>query len=728
MAWKTSPFASGTVNTGGVAAGSDTIPTTAAAANWVGRFIFFEPGQTWVDAGVVVSVVVGVSVTIDKRLRGPLLAGDSIVLGEDAEAGEAAGDYSEDSNSNQRGYQQKSQISVTGTGVIGFVGIKTDTFDVAQSTTSGPWLLEAGTGRQCLGLSAMVFANRSGGSSGVDGNEIIAIGNNGTLWAINTVFHSIQDTIMRMTGEGQMWLENIINIGMTVTELRGFVWWDTVFLEGRELAADIVKVDLPGATITASQMNLSGITMKNMNGFGSINTASKTDQIDVANTIFLNPSPRIVRVELGRVWEFLNCIFGPGLSTTTVTFAGANAGSVQDVLAVTYDVVDLSGTQILSEPLYVHSTGGADTLTSWQRATSGPNLYFTRTIREEITNPGGVWTSSTFSGFFVKCGPFGFQPIILPITDARVAETLTGLLSFAVDPFQTSPNYTTAITSGGNTSFGHIPSSQTNPMTVVAYDGGSAALPGAFGATVTCGTATGTLIEYIGDEVSGYLVVENRNAVAFPDNTAITISGSTFNGLSDTVTFNEEYSWSVDGGGTESLQTVYNYVQALTWGGIQVEAQKWFNSDNGGYLITPVDGSVWRTKRNTTRNGGEGVWLSRMAGGQISTMESDSGVVFNYPSTVTVEVQVLDDDDGSPIQDANVHLVLTSDYTTVVLSGATNASGIVSVSWPYSVDQAVEGWARQMDLLGNDYHQNNLGGTITASGLSIQTRLRRITP
>ena len=631
MAWKTSPHDSGTITGTGtpeVLAGETTFAVTGMTSAAVGRFIFFNAGQSYVDAAVVVAYSAG-NVTIDKPLRSALFGGDPWVTSEDAEAGEAAGDLSENSNSNQRGYNHSSQVSMTNTGVIGYVGIKIDTFDIAQSTTDGPMKLEGGTGRQCFGLSAMLFANRSGGSGQQDGNEIIAVGANGTFWAVNTMYHSIQDTIFRMTGEGQVWWQNVINIGMTVTELRGEVWWDTVFLEGRGLAADVVEIDVAGATLTNLQMSLVGITMKTMNGFGSINTASKTDQIDIANTVFLNPSPRIVRVEAGRRWDFLNCLFGPGLSTTTVTFANTT-GEVRDSVAVVYDLVDLSGIQISGAALFIHTTTGGDTLTSWSRDTQS-NLFETRTVRNLITNPGSVWTSTPFSDFFVKAGPFGYQPIILPIPALEVAETRTGLLSHAVDPFQTAASYTDAIL-GHNTLQNHIPTTQTNPMTVVAYDGGSTVAPGAYGATVTCGTATGTLLEYIGDEISGFLVVENRNAVAFPDNTAITISASTFNGQSDTVTFNEDYSWRVDGGGLDSLQTMYNYCQAFTWDSVAAaEARKWYNAENRGYLIQPEGGDNWSTVRNTTRNGGEGVWLSRFSGGKITTMVADSGVVFTYP-------------------------------------------------------------------------------------------------
>ena len=92
-------------------------------------------------------------------------------------------------------------------------------------------------------------------------------------------------------------------------------------------------------------------------------------------------------------------------------------------------------------------------------------------------------------------------------------------------------------------------------------------------------------------------------------------------------------------------------------------------------------------------------------------------------NAVTIQVTVLDDTTGLGILDARVQLYLTSDYSTSVLNGGTNASGIVSDSYAYAGDAGVEGWARQFDISGTDYIQKNISGTITTNGFFLTVRL-----
>ncbi len=92
-------------------------------------------------------------------------------------------------------------------------------------------------------------------------------------------------------------------------------------------------------------------------------------------------------------------------------------------------------------------------------------------------------------------------------------------------------------------------------------------------------------------------------------------------------------------------------------------------------------------------------------------------------SGVPVTVKVVDDSDGSNIVGAHVLLLLDSDKSTQVLNGSTDAQGEVSTSFDYLSDTDVVGWARQWDLVGDDYTPKNIGGTITGSGLSLTVRL-----
>ena len=102
------------------------------------------------------------------------------------------------------------------------------------------------------------------------------------------------------------------------------------------------------------------------------------------------------------------------------------------------------------------------------------------------------------------------------------------------------------------------------------------------------------------------------------------------------------------------------------------------------------------------------------------------GTVIITANTVTVQVEVLDDDTGLAIATTgHVYLLKKSDYSTVVLNAATNGSGIVQdTTYAYTVDEDVEGWVREMDLSGTDYAPANISGTIKSGGLFLTARLK----
>jgi hypothetical protein len=91
--------------------------------------------------------------------------------------------------------------------------------------------------------------------------------------------------------------------------------------------------------------------------------------------------------------------------------------------------------------------------------------------------------------------------------------------------------------------------------------------------------------------------------------------------------------------------------------------------------------------------------------------------------SVNVTVTVLDASDGLPIELAHVLLYLTSDYSTEVLNAATNASGVATTTFDFTADADVEGWARNVDFVDDDYRPENINGTITINGFAVTVRL-----
>jgi hypothetical protein len=90
--------------------------------------------------------------------------------------------------------------------------------------------------------------------------------------------------------------------------------------------------------------------------------------------------------------------------------------------------------------------------------------------------------------------------------------------------------------------------------------------------------------------------------------------------------------------------------------------------------------------------------------------------------TITLQVTVLDATDDTPLTTAHVQLLKDSDKS-VLLSGAVNGSGVISTSIPYDADTNVVGWAREHNMSGVDYTQQDFSGEYTINGFFITIRL-----
>lgn len=90
--------------------------------------------------------------------------------------------------------------------------------------------------------------------------------------------------------------------------------------------------------------------------------------------------------------------------------------------------------------------------------------------------------------------------------------------------------------------------------------------------------------------------------------------------------------------------------------------------------------------------------------------------------TITLEVTVLDATDDTALTTAKVHLLKDSDKS-VLMTGAVNGSGVLSTSIPYDADTNVVGWAREHDMSGTDYTQQDFSGEYTINGFFITIRL-----
>jgi hypothetical protein len=104
----------------------------------------------------------------------------------------------------------------------------------------------------------------------------------------------------------------------------------------------------------------------------------------------------------------------------------------------------------------------------------------------------------------------------------------------------------------------------TRAVKVMHYDAGTGSVP-TIGEVMTQGSATGNVLDYEGDAVSGILVLETWNGTEYINNNTVSGGTSTFSAQTDisgdTESFYEEYTWVWDLGGN-SLQSTYDYQAA----------------------------------------------------------------------------------------------------------------------------------------------------------------------
>ena len=98
-----------------------------------------------------------------------------------------------------------------------------------------------------------------------------------------------------------------------------------------------------------------------------------------------------------------------------------------------------------------------------------------------------------------------------------------------------------------------------------------------------------------------------------------------------------------------------------------------------------------------------------------------------FVGSVLVEITVLDQETGLPIADTARVMIQKDSDKSEVSSGAVNASGVFSYSYPGATPLDIVGWVREQSLTGTDYVQKDFSGTITTNGFTLTVNLTPVT-
>lgn len=219
------------------------------------------------------------------------------------------------------------------------------------------------------------------------------------------------------------------------------------------------------------------------------------------------------------------------------------------------------------------------------------------------------------------------------------------------DPEITQATQATANTEGSGTVITRHGTGETDtqPMKLLAYDGGSGTLPSA-GTTLTAGGgATGDVVEFfdttfISDVTSGFVLVENWNGTEFGDNELLT--GTGFTATTDTASVYLEYTWEYDptAASNTDIRAIYDYQFAALDTGTSntyTSAVMEFNGTEHAQMVFK-ENNVLSTKRNVTKT--EGVYIRGLLATEVDFFTSDNGTVFNSPTVVEFTISNLHED------------------------------------------------------------------------------------
>lgn len=258
----------------------------------------------------------------------------------------------------------------------------------------------------------------------------------------------------------------------------------------------------------------------------------------------------------------------------------------------------------------------------------------TRTFTD---NAGTSLNVSESGDYALKVYNYGNNPFVSAIS---FTEAVTQTVVLAVDQAITEPDPATAITNGAGIVYIKHAAGETDPrpMKVIRYESGTGTVP-SVGETLTSGTSTGDVVEYLGTAVDGVVVLENWNGTEFTDNTLIT--GATFSATTNTTgdaqSFYEEYTYEVDAF-SQPMTTVYDYLAArMAETPITTEYEDiliWGEDEQSQLVYAGADG--YFTERNSSR--GEGVWVSNRGAGDVAYFTSDSGTQYIPPVNVSFTI------------------------------------------------------------------------------------------
>ena len=431
----------------------------------------------------------------------------------------------------------------------------------------------------------------------------------------------------------------------------------------------------------------------NMNGFITPTGATGTTQtLELSNVTWVGTLIKIV-VDSNKIWNVINPSWTIDIATQLdIDFLTATANSVNEKYSLDATVATADGTPLVGARVFLYEGLLTDNLDLELSAdvngqVSSSWIYITYT-----DNANTSLTTVTYGLHALRIFKYAYSPLVAAKSSNSFFD---GVITLIPDTAISEQDQATAITNGAGILPVRHATGETDPrpMKVLNYDAGTGGLP-VVGEIMTEGTATGVVVEYVGNAVAGTLVLETWNGTQFTDNQTISGGTGTFSATTDLVGFYEEYTWEIDCS-SKSLQITYDYLAAeMARGGgspvlllpIFEQLHEWGKEQQGQAMYSGTNGYFTeRAFRAGSPAVGEGVWLSNTGAGTIAYLTSDDGIQF---SNVVVPILVQGVTEGAAVKviaNETVGTVVTGDVILEVLADSAGEA-ITSISYEPAFD------------------------------------------
>lgn len=423
---------------------------------------------------------------------------------------------------------------------------------------------------------------------------------------------------------------------------------------GKGAVTDIVRVDAGTDCV--------GLVLADIEVLDSINNTS-TVTITLEGVLFASV-PGFVDVRQNKTWNLIDPVWDVTVYTDLTWSGTATGNELNDRRSIKATVQTAAGTKLQDALVNVYEdTILADLVLELVTAATTGFAEDSFIYRKHATNS----VTTTYGGHALQCGKWLYTPLVFTQPSD---EKFNGVITLSLDPNIVQTVQATALTDGSGITW----TEDANPSSIIRFTAGVNIL--AVGETVTGGTsgATGIVTDILdGDSVAGTVHLRSRNGTVFDVGGEALSSSGTWTG---TLTAATEQRFSIWADAvTKSLQTVYDYLAALTTETTLSATGEliWEWCRDAQTQALYLTGAGFSTERSN----GKGIIFVNTGGGTIEKFTDDAGGTYVPPASSTLQVTVTNQV-SQALEGVGVRFEQSDG--TLIAEGTTNSSGIFSTS------------------------------------------------